>query len=87
MRITVNQSKLLDPITNKERPYKYSDVPTASGWVDPQDYLPIAFDLMYLKVKGKVRVISGWWDGTKWKGLRLKKNQTIEKWKRNQDDQ
>jgi hypothetical protein len=85
MRITVGYSKLLDPFTKKERPYKYSDITSDKGWVDNVIYLPIPFDLMYLKVKDNPKILSGWWDGTDWNGLRLKKDHEITKWKRNQD--
>lgn len=83
--ITVGLSKIVDKTTDAERPCKYSDVPTDNGWVNSDDYKPIPFDLMYLEVKGSFRTKSGWWNGRAWKGLRLKTNDTILRWKRNQD--
>jgi hypothetical protein len=85
LRIQVGLSKLKDPLSNKSRPYKYSDIPSEKGWVEVLKFLPIPFDLMYLRVKDKGRTVSGWWNGQNWEGLRLKKEEKVLKWKRNQN--
>jgi hypothetical protein len=92
MRIQVGLSKILDKKTGKPRPYKYSDIPTdldkfgePTGWVSNLKCLPIPFDLMYMKVKQREKIISGWWNGQGWEGLRMKKGEKVIKWKRNQD--
>jgi hypothetical protein len=82
--IIVGKSKILDKVTGTPRSYKYSDVPTdADKWVFDLTFRPIAYDLLYLKVKGAFRIKSGWWNGDLWEGLRLKPDDTILAWKRN----
>jgi hypothetical protein len=83
MRLTVAQSKIIDNRTNLERPIKYSDVPSKEGWVYDPRYKPVPFDLMFFKIKGKLKVKTGWWTGTKWSGLRLRPGDEIIAWKRN----
>jgi hypothetical protein len=61
--------------------YKNSDVQTdIDGWVNPTLWLPLAFDLCWLKTEK--RVCTGWWTGKEWEGLRLKKDESILYWKR-----
>jgi hypothetical protein len=84
-KICVGVSKITDKKTSKTRVYKYSDIPTNNGWIDPLIFLPIPFDLMHLKVKDKPKPVSGWWNSCNWEGLRLKKEDIVEQWKRNQE--
>ena len=61
---------------------KYSDVPVENGWVVNPSYLPISFDLVLLNIKGKPKHQTGWWNGQKWVGLRVRRDDTIICWKR-----
>lgn len=84
--IIVTRSKITDKITKLERPCKYSDVPTdKEKWVHDLNYMPIPYDLMFLKLKNHTKIKSGWWDGNGWKGLRLKDEDEVVAWKRNLD--
>lgn len=70
---------------DKTREYacKYSDVPTdAMGWVTDLNYLPIAFDMMQLRIHNKDKIIPGWWDERRWTGLRFKRGYKVTQWKR-----
>lgn len=82
--IIVAKSKIKDKITGEKRACKYSDVPTDKDkWVHDLEYMPIPYDLMFLRIKDVPRVKSGWWNGKKWEGLRLKEGEIIISWKRN----
>lgn len=82
--ITVSKSKIKDKATGQERVCRYSDVPTnALGWVCDLNWLPIPYDLMFLRLKGLERPKSGWWSGVKWKGLRVMPEDKVIAWKRN----
>lgn len=50
------------------------------GWIDPKKYLPHALDICLMKINGKE--VHGWWDGTSWRGYRVKKGQVATVWKR-----
>ena len=72
----------------KKVDYRYSYVNLESeglrdkeGWVKSEDALPVPFDLQDLKIKGKSRILHGWWDGSRWYGLRLKPDDIVEKWR------
>ncbi len=85
MKIQIEFSRIKDPISKKERPFKYSDIPIEdkpNGWISPREYLPIPFDLMRLKVETMAKDVSGWWTGQNWEGLRLRPGRRILKWKR-----
>jgi hypothetical protein len=85
MKIQIELSRFKDPKTNKERPFKYSDIPQAhkpQGWVSTKEYLPIPFDLMKLRVETMDRDVPGWWTWQNWEGLRLRPGRRILKWKR-----
>lgn len=89
-KIQVGLTKIVDAKNGKERPYKYSDIPKEiaidlTGWVFNLKYLPIPFDLLHLKVKGKDKPTSGWWTGQDWDGLRLKSSEKVVQWKRNHE--
>lgn len=84
--IIVSKSKITDKLTGLPRPYKYSDIPKDPDlWVYDLKYMPIPYDLMHVRLKNSDRVKSGWWNGIKWKGLRLKKGEKVIAWKRNQE--
>jgi len=62
---------------------KYSDVPVNDkGWVTDPKYFPISFDLVQLDIIGIHKILTGWWNGKKWVGLRVKKNADVTAWKR-----
>lgn len=62
---------------------KYSDVPTNDeGWVTDLKYFPISFDLVQLDIQNVPKILTGWWNGKKWVGLRVKENACINAWKR-----
>jgi len=50
------------------------------GWIRSSKYLPANLDLCALK--GVIKEIIGWWDGSKWVGYRVRKGQTFEFWKK-----
>lgn len=86
LTITVGKSKIVDKNTNKERVYRYSDIPTDEyKWVYNLLYKPIPFDLLHLKLNETLKVKSGWWNGEDWEGLRLKTDEKIIAWKRNHE--
>ena len=64
----------------------YSEIPTdLDGWVDPDKYKPVTYDLIYiLLATGKV--ISGWWNGKEWYSRRMKKEDVIVKWKKQKQE-
>lgn len=68
-----------------ERPLTYKDIVNdRSGWegcwIRSSKYLPVSLDLCLLK--GKIKTITGWWDGSKWAGYRIGNGQTFEFWKK-----
>lgn len=85
-KIVVALSLITDPDTGNPRPCKYSDVPEdESGWVVDPQYFPIPYDLMHVWLDNKRKAISAWHNGKTWEGLRLRPNDKISKWKRNND--
>lgn len=85
--IQVAKTKLVNLETGKQFTCKYSDVPAdADQWVTDLTYLPIEGDMMHLRIEGKSRVVSGWWQGTKWVGLRIGVGDKIIAWRRNMDE-
>lgn len=85
-RIQIGLSKIRDKRTQKERLYKYSDVPfDGGGWINVGKYYPIPFDLLYFGLEDNEKIKTGWWTGQGWEGLRLKHEDKISKWKRNQE--
>lgn len=81
-KVVIGITKLYDRITKKKRAYKYSDIQKKIDWVNNPKYFPYPYDLMYLKVKGLIKEIPGWWTGEKWDGMRIKKEYKIIEWKR-----
>lgn len=82
LRILIGSTKLFDASTKSKRPYKYSDVPTQNGWVLDFRYIPVPFDLLQLRIAGSGLIVSGWWDGQAWQGMRLKPQHFVSSWKR-----
>lgn len=69
--------------------YSYMDVKTDyDGWVDSTQYLPVDYDLVYVRVNNgiNVRTKVGWYTGYEFDGLHLKDNEKIEYWKRKGDE-
>jgi len=67
------------------RRVSYKEVPfDETGWVSTEIALPADGDLSFVKVDG-VEKGSGWTWGRRWDGVRLKKNDKVSHWKRNQD--
>lgn len=77
----VGVTKIVDKTTNKERLFKYTDIPFVNKWIEI-DYLPVNFDLVEIWINNKQKKVPAWWDSKKWQGLRLRKGDEITKWKR-----
>lgn len=84
--IVVTKTKIPDPLTNELRLCKYSDVPFVNGWIPVGLYYPIPYDLLYLRIKGACKLLTGWWNGKAWEGLRIAKDAIVMAWKRYMDD-
>jgi hypothetical protein len=77
-------STLLRSGKKQTQVYKYSDIARMKqqdieGWVDPVQWLPYPYDILYLKLEKKV--ITGWWSGGHWEGLRLQPTDQVLYWK------
>lgn len=55
----------------------------ADKWADASEYLPMEFDLCYLKTNE--RTFSGWHTGFCWDGLKIKPRENVLFWKLNYD--
>lgn len=65
--------------------YVYSDAHhDEDGWVDAKKFMPIDFDLCFLKIKDK-KSCMGWSSGTVWDGLKLAKDDEVLYWKRSKE--
>lgn len=67
-----------------ERTVKYCDIPKdqiIDGWISLDHFFPTEFDLVMLKTD-KDKVIKGWYSGTRWDGILLKKTHVIKYWKK-----
>jgi hypothetical protein len=68
--------------SGKKTRYKYSDVEyDPDGWASLPSFYPLKFDL----VNGKTlvgKIVTVWWTGLKWMGLRLQQGSKIVQWKR-----
>lgn len=58
----------------------YRDVQFTKRWADSSRFLPKDYDLCDLKLSNG-KIISGWHNKTEWDGLRLKINDTVQRWK------
>lgn len=50
-----------------------------NGWTDPKSYLPLIYDLVWMKTLRKD--VKGWWNGFEWEGLRLLPEDKVLFWK------
>lgn len=65
--------------------YKYTDaLMDIDGWIDPSLWLPLPFDMCWLKTDIKTK--TGWWTGKIWEGLRLKPVEKVLYWKKCNED-
>ena len=72
----------VDKIGEKPRKVTYKDVAyDKNGWALPDQYLPIDYDLLLVKIAGK-KSTSAWVCGKKWFGLRLDPSDVVVAWKR-----
>lgn len=67
--------------------YSYHDVKyDDDGWADASKYLPLDFDLVYLKAVDRKEVIRGWHCHNVWDGYKLKDKEKILYWKKDKDE-
>jgi len=72
--------------TGCKLPYNYRHVTeTEDKWVNPQEWLPIPYDLVILKI-GSVEKV-GWYTGNHWDGYKIKPEDIVSMWKRKIDDE
>ena len=65
--------------------YTYRDVEyDIDGWADSKRFLPEDFDLVFMRLK-REKTITGWVNGNTWDGLRLKDDDEVLFWKRNEE--
>lgn len=70
----------------KDRHLRYTDLEVdREGFVVCAKIRPYPFDLVELKLKGRHRPISAWWNGQEWEGLRVRKHHTILAWRRHEE--
>ena len=63
----------------------YSTVPKdIKGWVDSSRFLPQTFDMCHLLLDGD-RKKKGWWTGANWFGFRLKDEEKVIAWRRDEE--
>jgi hypothetical protein len=66
--------------------YTYKDIKfDIEGWANSKKFLPEDFDLVLLRLK-REKIIPGWIIGMKWTGLRLKKDDEVMFWKKNEEE-
>ena len=76
----VGKSKV--SVGDKLRNFAYRDIDfDKDGWVDASKYMPIDYDLVFLKIEGK-RSVSGWSSGNGWDGLKFNEASKVTHWKR-----
>ena len=68
----------IDGFQNKDLSKDYN------GWVDAKRFLPLAFDLVYMRLER--RTIPGWWNGQYWEGMRLNEQDCVLYWKYKKDE-
>lgn len=65
----------------RTRKATYSDVKFDQyGWTSVNDYMPMAFDLVYMRLNNG-KMITGWQHDGIWEGLGLKEEDSVTKWK------
>lgn len=78
--IVVGKEKGVDSQGNKIN-YRYSDIDfDEKGWVSVKDALPLDFDLV--TISSGEKTMRGWWTGSDWYAIRLRKGDKIIKWRR-----
>jgi hypothetical protein len=55
------------------------------GWVDCDNFLPLDYDLVYMKLDNKILV--GWRRDHKWDGLHYRNREMVYMWKRKDIDE
>jgi hypothetical protein len=58
-------------------PISFNKIPIKeriNEWLSFSKYVPDPFELLYLKEKRSDKPEIGWWNGSNWVGVRLKKN-------------
>jgi hypothetical protein len=67
--------------------FSYVNVETDDdGWADAKRFRPADYDLVYFKVEGVKKTLSGWCHGSNWDGLGFKSEYKVICWKRNFQD-
>lgn len=65
--------------------------PEKDGWVDPNKYLPLAYDLVDTKIDRDGKTLNKsyirWWTGSNWDGRRPKFGEKIIGWKRRMEEE
>lgn len=59
------------------------------GYIDPKKFLPLSYDLVYIKVEREGKrlsnIFSGWWTGQFWDGKSIKDSDIVISWKRKEE--
>lgn len=80
----VGRDQVINEKTGKNRKFAYSDVVyDKNGWADAKKFLPLDFDLLFLKIKGKQKIFSGWHNDKHWEGSKINRKDDILFWKKN----
>ena len=62
--------------------WSYKDVTyDEDKWASADRFLPLEYDLCYLKTKDD-RIVNGWYTGQTWDGLHVIDNRNIKYWKK-----
>jgi len=51
-------------------------------WADASKFLPLEYDLLYLKIENKKSIIRGWYTGYGWDGAKFEENDKVLCWKK-----
>jgi|GEM_PF-2555048 len=71
---------LLPPYEVGKDDFTYKNVvKDTDGWADALVYKPLPYDLVNVKIINIIK--SGWWDGSKWEGYRIKEDDIVLFWK------
>jgi len=63
---------------------KYTDLPgEIPAWQSPDRFRPLPFDLVEIETSKKI--VTGWWTGNTWMGLRLRKEDKIISWRKSRE--
>lgn len=59
-----------------------------NGWFDAQKYRPLQYELVLIKTDiNTKRRKTGWWDGLRWEGFRLQKEESVLYWKPEKEEE